>query len=145
MKSGLTIESLATEIFRLKEVKEDYMVNTQYLQMDAIGDDVVFRVLDENKDDQIEPLDVGEIAHRQIGTHLSIPAKYYAKMLAEKPELLCVNVNSWMEDAPSKRWFGGSEYDENTAPLCSSMDGKQGIGTPGGTCAACPFNQKGSL
>ncbi|MBQ3256719.1 MAG: DUF932 domain-containing protein, partial [Oscillospiraceae bacterium] len=26
-----------------------------------------------------------------------------AKMLAEKPELLCANVNSWMEDAPSKR------------------------------------------
>ena len=64
---------------------------------------VMLRILDENKDDQLEPLDVGEIAHRQIGTHLSIPAKYYAKMLAEKPELLCANINSWMEDAPSKR------------------------------------------
>ena len=103
MKSGLTIESLAAEILRQKDAKEDYMVDTQFLQMDASGDDVVLRVLDENKDDQIEPLDIGEIAHRQIGTHLSIPAKYYAKMLAEKPELLCANVNSWMEDAPSKR------------------------------------------
>ena len=103
MKSGLTIESLAAEILRQKDAKEDYMVDTQFLQMDASGDDVVLRVLDENKDDQIEPLDIGEIAHRQIGTHLSIPAKYYAKMLAEKPELLCANVNSWMEDSPSKR------------------------------------------
>ena len=103
MKSGRTIESLAAEILRQKDAKEDYMVDTQFLQMDASGDDVVLRVLDENKDDQIEPLDIGEIAHRQIGTHLSIPAKYYAKMLAEKPELLCANVNSWMEDSPSKR------------------------------------------
>ena len=88
MKSGLTIESLAAEILRQKDAKEDYIVDTQFLQMDASGDDVVLRVLDENKDDQIEPLDIGEIAHRQIGTHLSIPAKYYAKMLAEKPVVL---------------------------------------------------------
>ena len=46
--------------------------------------------------------------------------------------------------AASAYWSGGSEYDENTAPLCSSMDGKQGIGTPGGACAACPFNQYGT-
>lgn len=41
-------------------------------------------------------------------------------------------------------WSGGSEYDDNTPPLCSSMDGKQGYGTPGGACAACPFNQYGT-
>ena len=41
-------------------------------------------------------------------------------------------------------WAAGSEYDENTPPLCSSMDGKQGIGTPGGTCAICPFNEYGT-
>ena len=103
MKAGLTIESLAAEILRQKEVKVDYKVETPLLQMEPSGDDVVLRVLDENKDDQIEPLDIGEIAHRQIGTYLSIPAKYYAKMLAEKPELLCANVNSWMEDSPSTR------------------------------------------
>ena len=29
-------------------------------------------------------------------------------------------------------WPEGSEYDEDTKPLCSSVDGKTGIGEPGG-------------
>ena len=29
-------------------------------------------------------------------------------------------------------WPAGSEYDDDTTPLCSSVDGKVGIGTPGG-------------
>ena len=41
-------------------------------------------------------------------------------------------------------WPEGSEYDENTAPLCSSVDGKQGIGEPGGLCATCALNLYGS-
>lgn len=103
MKAGLTIEALAAEILRQKDAKEDYLVNTSCLQMEPSGEEVVMRILDGNRDDMIEPLDVGEIAHRQIGTHLSIPAKYYEKMLAEMPELLCTNVNSWMEKEPSQR------------------------------------------
>ena len=38
-------------------------------------------------------------------------------------------------------WQEGSEYDENSTPLCSSVDGKVGIGEPGGSCAICPLNQ----
>lgn len=41
-------------------------------------------------------------------------------------------------------WPAGSEYDENTAPLCSSADGKTGIGDPGGICETCTFNRYGS-
>ncbi|MCM1526228.1 MAG: hypothetical protein NC121_19775 [Blautia sp.] len=41
-------------------------------------------------------------------------------------------------------WPEGSEYDENTAPLCSSVNGKQGIGEPGGLCVMCGMNQYGT-
>ena len=41
-------------------------------------------------------------------------------------------------------WPEGSEYDEDTKPLCSSVDGKTGIGEPGGACATCPMNAYGS-
>lgn len=41
-------------------------------------------------------------------------------------------------------WPEDSEYDENTAPLCSSVDGKQGIGEPGGSCVMCAMNQYGT-
>jgi len=37
------------------------------------------------------------------------------------------------------------KYDgANNPPDCSSMDGRAGVGDPGGTCKACPFNQFGS-
>ena len=41
-------------------------------------------------------------------------------------------------------WPEGSEYDDTATPLCSSVDGKQGIGEPGGSCAACALNKFGS-
>lgn len=41
-------------------------------------------------------------------------------------------------------WAEGNEYDDNTAPLCSSVDGKTGIGEPGGLCASCALNQYGT-
>lgn len=41
-------------------------------------------------------------------------------------------------------WPEGSEFDEDTSPLCSSADGKTGVGEPGGICAACALNQFGT-
>ncbi len=41
-------------------------------------------------------------------------------------------------------WPAGKEYDENTPPLCTSVDGKTGIGDPGGICANCALNEFGS-
>ena len=41
-------------------------------------------------------------------------------------------------------WPEGDEYDDNVPPLCQSMDGKMGYGSPGGTCTDCMLNQYGS-
>lgn len=41
-------------------------------------------------------------------------------------------------------WEDGEEYDDNTPPLCQSLDGKIGHGTPGGLCASCGYNAFGS-
>lgn len=40
-------------------------------------------------------------------------------------------------------WEENSD-DEDNKPLCSSVDGKVGIGTPGGTCATCAMNVYGT-
>jgi hypothetical protein len=37
-----------------------------------------------------------DLFHRQLGTVLGIPAKYYQKMRADYPELLARNVNAWL-------------------------------------------------
>lgn len=71
MKTGLTLEQLAAEITRQQSAKEDYVVNTGNLRLESYGPDLTLRVLDSDGADRIEPLEIGDIAHRQIGTHLS--------------------------------------------------------------------------
>lgn len=41
-------------------------------------------------------------------------------------------------------WPEGEEYEDNTPPLCQSLNGKIGYGAPGGLCASCGFNTYGS-
>ena len=103
MKAGLTIEELATEIMRQRDAKADYIVNSSKLCMENYGTDLVLRVLGDDNVDRIEPLDIADTAHRQIGTRLGIPAKYYGKMLAEHPDLLVTNVNAWFGREPAER------------------------------------------
>ncbi|WP_195543037.1 DUF932 domain-containing protein [Massiliimalia timonensis] len=103
MKAGLTIEELAAEIMRQKDAKTDYIVNSSRLCMENYGTDLVLRVLGDDDTDRIEPLDIADTAHRQIGTRLGIPAKYYGKMLSEHPDLLVTNVNAWFSREPTER------------------------------------------
>lgn len=92
MKAGLTITEMAQEIERQAGAKEDFLVNPRALEMDATGGKPMLRVL-EGGVDQTEPLAIQETAHRQMGTHLGIPWRYYEKMLQEEPGLLAHNVN----------------------------------------------------
>ena len=41
-------------------------------------------------------------------------------------------------------WPEGDEYNDDVPPLCSSVDGKQGYGEPGGICETCALSQFGS-
>ncbi len=41
-------------------------------------------------------------------------------------------------------WPEGEEYDDDAPPLCQSVDGKTGYGTPGGMCQDCMLNQFGT-
>lgn len=103
MKTGLTIDELAAEIMREKEAKKDYIVDSRKLRMESWNSTLMLRVLDDDQADRIEPLDISENAHRQIGSRLNIPAKYYTRMLSECPALLTQNVNHWFEHAPENR------------------------------------------
>ena len=102
MKEGLTLEQMAAEITRQSNLKEDYLVDTRSLKLETSDSDLFLHMRD-NGADSVEPLEINQIAHSQIGTHLNIPAKYYGKMLSEYPELLAENVNAWFQREPSKR------------------------------------------
>ncbi len=102
MKAGLSLEELAAEITRQSQMKEDYLVDTRSLQMESHNGQVYLHLFD-GKTEPVEPMQVNPIAHRQLGSHLKIPAPYYDRMLEEKPDLLAANVNAWFRHSPSKR------------------------------------------
>ena len=41
-------------------------------------------------------------------------------------------------------WSEDEEYDDESIPLCSSVDGVVGMGNPGGACVDCQYNAWGS-
>lgn len=93
MKSGRSIQDVSREILRQQEAKADYLVATDRLHMDTWGDSPVIRVLNREGIDQIEPLEIQQTAHQQIGTYLDIPSKYYDRMLQRDPALLLLRSN----------------------------------------------------
>jgi hypothetical protein len=99
----MTIMEVGAEIRRQSGAKADYLVDTRRLEMEASGNGVVMKMLGDGGADAIEPMDVRQIAHRQIGTHLKIPATYYDRMLAGNTGLLAQNVNSWFRREPVRR------------------------------------------
>ncbi len=108
MKIGRTLQELAIELERQQNAKRDLLVETPAL---SIAPDIQAgrMALNINKgpgDDgivEIESMGINDIAHRQIGQHLGIPARYYDKMHNEYPGLLAANVNGWFEKTPSTR------------------------------------------
>ena len=103
MKAGISLVEMAQEIQRQAELKADYMLDTRSLHLEPYDSKLYLNAYDPSGAPAIEPLEVNEIAHRQIGTHLKIPAAYYDKMLAQYPELLAQNVNAWFQREPAVR------------------------------------------
>jgi len=96
MKYGKSLQELAIELDRQNSAKKDLLVDTPALSMTGgcmmtVGDY------------DYSEFGINDTAHRQIGTHLGIPSKYYDKMRTEDPDLLAINVNSWFHSQPSRQ------------------------------------------
>ncbi len=99
MKNGVTIQELATEVQRQLNAKQDYTGPTGMMTMTA--DHEEGNVLFDLKD--VGTFSILDHAHRQIGTHAGIPARYYDRMRAEAPGLLTHNVNHWFQAQSDNR------------------------------------------
>lgn len=108
MKTGRTLQDLAVELDRQQHAKRDLLIDTPTLTI-APDDTTSHLLLNINKGAgtdgivEIEQMGMNDIAHRQIGQHLGIPAKYYDKMRDNYPELLAANVNGWFQKEPARR------------------------------------------
>ena len=103
MKSGVSLQQMLTEVKRQSESKEDYLITPNRLRMESYGKEMFLHLSDDSGTELIEPMTITGIAHRQIGTHLRIPAAYYDRMREERPDLLAYNANTWFKQENSQR------------------------------------------
>jgi hypothetical protein len=90
VKQGKTLVELATEIERQAQQKQDFVVKSQVLRMHS-GSEGSRLTLGEQVYGEYT---LNDLAHKQVGQHLGIPAAYYAKLRSEFPMLLDENVNT---------------------------------------------------
>lgn len=99
MKKGRfeTLLDLKNEVMRQQDLKQDVLVNTQCMEysVDNLGQKM--SIIDRGSGQNLLRMPVNDIAHQQLGTYLDIPASYYNTMREKNPELLAVNVNSWLQ------------------------------------------------
>lgn len=139
MKAGKTIQELAVELDRQQAVKKDMIVDMGALSMDPGDTGLALQVTGGSMAAQYG---INDIAHRQIGQTLKIPALYYDRMRTEYPELLAQNVNGWFARTPDTkrmlrtmdgtarallsdryRRIDNFEVASAVLPIISSMDG----------------------
>lgn len=97
MKQGKSLLELATELDRQAKQKRDFVVDTRAIALRSTQNDGVI----------LEGVNGGmplrRIAHQQLAQTTGVPQAYYDKMLAEAPDLLAKNVNTWLEKQLAKK------------------------------------------
>ncbi len=101
MKQGRTLQAVAEELFRQRATKRDFLVDTAAIRM---NDDASVLSLHHAEDNRLdESLGMTDLFHRQIGSVLGIPSKYYDKMRTEAPSMLASDVNTWLDKRGSRQ------------------------------------------
>jgi len=103
MKTGRTLQDLAAELDRQAKSKRDFIISTSAMQMvDNAEYFNLFRPIGSGNT-EIELFSMTGLFHRQLGSSLGIPAKYYDKMRTDFSELLLENVNGWLWQKPRRQ------------------------------------------
>lgn len=101
MKQGRTLQEVAVELERQSRSKRDFIVHAGAIR---VNDDAsALSLLHADGDDLNERFGMTGLFHRQLGSALGIPSKYYDKMQRELPSLLAGNVNGWLETRDSRQ------------------------------------------
>lgn len=108
MKSGMSLEALLTEVKRQNAVKRDFVTSTKdnvrMVEAETLPNSVALVLLRDGAD-ELERFSLAETAHRQVAAKLSIPWKYYFRLLTDHRDLVIDQVNALFEREPSSRLF----------------------------------------
>ena len=94
MKQGKPLADVLSELQRQNRMKRDYIAPAKAFRLEDDGETFTLK----RNDGTEEMFNTTNLFHRQIGSTLEIPAKYYDQMRKRKPELLARNVNAWFGD-----------------------------------------------
>ena len=110
MKQTIELSKLAETVGRQTKYREDFLVSGASLNMELDTS------LTMNLSAGPRNYRATDVFHRQASSKLNIPIKYYRRMLDNEPDLLCQNVNRWLEKDSEAKCFrtfseGYSEVD----------------------------------
>lgn len=113
MKTGISLTELAHKLEANKAAKRDLVAHTSRISMTEDAGSLGI--------DGQEPVTPTDYTHRQIGSRLKIPAKYYDRMKREAPALLSRNVNHWFAEAPERRMIRCLAHMNETAAIARAF------------------------
>ena len=107
MKQGRPLNEVLKELQFQNTMKRDYIAPASAIHLAENGKTLVM--------DHVGPRDTDymgttDLFHRQVGSALGIPAKYYDAMRTLKPELLATNVNAWLADRDQSYMIRSMDY-----------------------------------
>ncbi len=106
MKTGMTLQALASEIEFQHKTKRDFVAASTRTHIciahnEKLDRDVMKLHLRHNNDDMI--FDVNDLFQEQMANHLHVPISYYRRMTVEAPQLAADNLNTWLRRSPDDR------------------------------------------
>ena len=107
MKQGRALPEVLTELQRQDTAKQDFIGPAQAFHLEPDGR--TFSI-SHTASGQQEVFGTTDLFHRQVGSALGIPAKYYDMMKKQKPELLAENVNTWFGDRDQSYMIRSMDY-----------------------------------
>ena len=108
MKQGKPLLEVLSELQQQNKMKRDYVAPARAFNLENDGETFTLS----RNDGSQEMFNTTDLFHRQIGSTLEIPAKYYDQMRKLKPELLARNVNAWFRDLEQNYMIRAMKYEE---------------------------------
>ena len=101
MKTGMnSLQKFAAEIERRARAKEDLVASTKSCELITVGGGVTMKIGD---GDTARQYGINKTGHAQVAETAGIPTQYYNRMLADQPEMLARDVNTWFRANPQTR------------------------------------------
>ena len=103
MQNGMNLQELLTEVIRQNDAKRDFVASThESIRMVEFDSEPHIILLKEGAE-ALERFTITEHCHRQLASRLSIPWKYYQRLLNDHLDLVIHQVNALFEREPQTR------------------------------------------